>query len=102
MTKHQKAVYCLGVKVFNVLPPYIINDINDLAVILRKHATPILFADDISIIITSPDSTEFKTKINQVTNDIASWCTANFLTLNLEKTNSCNLLSNIKNKWTLM
>ena len=60
--------------------------INDLAVILRKHATPILFADDTSVIITSPDSTEFKTKINQVTNDIASWCKANFLTLNLEKT----------------
>ena len=34
--------------------------INDLAYTLRKHATPVLFADDTSIIISSTTEDEFK------------------------------------------
>jgi hypothetical protein len=83
-------------------PPLFLVYLNDLAVILRKHATPILFADDTSVIIMSPDSTECKSKINQVTNDIASWCKANFLTLTLEKTQFMQFVIKHQKQWTLI
>ena len=59
--------------------------INDLAFTIRRHATPMLFADDTSVIISSSNTTKFKNVLTSVINDIAIWCKKNFLTLNLKK-----------------
>jgi len=59
--------------------------INDLAFILRKHANPILFADDTNVIISSSNENEFKNKLNLVINKIVNWCKTNSLTINIEK-----------------
>jgi hypothetical protein len=45
---------------------------------LRKYATPLLFADDTSVIISSPNKTEFKEILSQVLNAIAKWCNNKF------------------------
>jgi len=56
--------------------------INDLAYTLRKHATPVLFADDTSIIISSTTMNEFKNDLSFVINVTVTWCKNNLLTLN--------------------
>ena len=48
--------------------------INDLAFTIRRHATPVLFADDTSVIISSSNTTKFKNVLTSVINDIAIWC----------------------------
>ena len=60
--------------------------INDLALMLRNYATPVLFADDTSVIILSPNKTEFKEMLCQVVKDIVKWCNVNLLKLNTGKT----------------
>ena len=45
-----------------------------------------LFADDTSIIISTPKETEFESILSQVINDTVEWCKNNQLALNLEKT----------------
>jgi hypothetical protein len=68
--------------------------INDLACILKKHATPVLFADDTSIIISSTTEIEFKKDINTVIDIIVAWCKNNLLTLNLKKTQFMQFFTN--------
>jgi len=46
----------------------------------------VLFADDISIIITGPNQEGFQTPLNKTLSDINSWFKANFLSLKLNKT----------------
>jgi len=72
--------------------------INDLAFTIRKYATPVLFADDTSVIISSSNVTEFKNVLSLVINDIVTWCKNNLLTLNLEKTQIIQFLTNHKKK----
>ena len=60
--------------------------INDLAFILRKHGTPVLFADDTSIIISARNENEFICNVRLIINQTYNWCQRSFLTLNLEKT----------------
>ena len=60
--------------------------INDLALMLRKYGTPVLFADDTSVIISSPNETEFKEMLCQVVKDTVKWCNDNLLTLNTGNT----------------
>jgi len=60
--------------------------INDLSAHIRKIASPVLFADDTSIIITNTDAREYQTIISQVTSETLKWCPVNLLTLNLKKT----------------
>ena len=69
--------------------------INDLAFTIRKYATPVLFADDASIINSSSNVTEFKNVLSLVINDIDIWCKNNLLTL---KHNLYNSLTNHKKK----
>jgi hypothetical protein len=40
--------------------------INDLPKVIESKATPILFADDISILITSPNTTKLQNDANVV------------------------------------
>jgi len=46
----------------------------------------VLFADDTSIIITSPNQEGLQIALNRTLSDINSWFKANFLSLNLNKT----------------
>jgi len=57
--------------------------ISDLAFTLRKHANPILFADDTSVIISSINENEFKNTVNLVIKTIINWCETNSLSLNI-------------------
>jgi hypothetical protein len=68
--------------------------INDLAYTLRKYGTPVLFADDTSIIISSTNENEFKNNLSFVINEAATWCKSNALTLNLEETQFMQFLTN--------
>ena len=53
-----------------------------------------MFADDTSIIISSTNENEFKNNLNFVINEMATWCKSNVLTLNLEKTQFMQFLTN--------
>jgi hypothetical protein len=60
--------------------------INDLPKAINDNVKMVLFADDTSIIITSPNPTDFNNKVNKVLQDINVWFATNLLSLNLEKT----------------
>jgi len=64
--------------------------INGLAYTLRKHATPVLFADETSIIISSTTENDLSFVINVT----VTWCKNNLLTLNLKKTQFMQFLTN--------
>jgi hypothetical protein len=72
--------------------------INDLVYTLRKHATPVLFADDKSIIVSSTTENEFKNDLSFVVNVTVTWCKNNLLTLNLKKTQFMQFLTNYHKK----
>ena len=68
--------------------------VESCTMILRKYGTPVLFADDTSIIISSTNENEFKNNLSFVINETATWCKSNVLTLNLEKTQFMQFLTN--------
>ena len=43
--------------------------VNDLAFILRKHATPVVFADNTSIIISTNNENEFRNNVRLFVNE---------------------------------
>jgi hypothetical protein len=53
---------------------------------IRQETKPVIYADDVSVILTANDETELKTKMSQ-TDYMISWFTANGLSLNTDKTN---------------
>ena len=60
-----------------------INDLPNLASIGTKI---LLYADDTSIIVTSPYMANFETKIDKIFGDINNWFKINQLVLNYNKT----------------
>jgi hypothetical protein len=70
------------------------NDLPNLASIGTKI---LLYADDTSIIVTSPNLENFETKINNIFGDINNWFKLNQLILNYNKTHY--LQFNMKNSW---
>ena len=59
--------------------------INDVPIITSKNATLVLYAEDISITIISPSSTEFSIEVRTVFANINEWFKSNLLSLNLHK-----------------
>jgi hypothetical protein len=59
--------------------------VNDFPLSIKKLANPILFADDISIIISNANPKEFKSNISLVRHEAITWFNMNFLTLNCDK-----------------
>jgi hypothetical protein len=57
----------------------------------------LLYSDDTSVIVTSPNLENFETKIDDIFGDINNWFTANQLILNYNKTNYLQL--NKQNSW---
>lgn len=60
--------------------------INDLLKVTESTATSVLFADDTSILMTSPNTTKLQNDINIVFKQINIWFEANSLSMNLHKT----------------
>jgi hypothetical protein len=60
--------------------------INDLPRAIVQNATPILFADDTSIIITERDARKLQDDLNTSFCQISEWFHLNFLSLNISKT----------------
>jgi len=71
--------------------------INDLPNLTSTRTKILLYADDTSIIVTSPNLENFETKIYNIFGDINNWFKASQLTLNYNKTNY--LQFNTKNSW---
>ena len=60
--------------------------INDLPKAVEPTATPIMFADDTSILIKSPNNVQLQSDLNSVMGQLNEWFQENLITLNLEKT----------------
>jgi hypothetical protein len=60
--------------------------INDLPKTVHDIAVPILFADDTTILITSPYESDFEQKATTGFNLINEWLNTNLLSINLNKT----------------
>jgi hypothetical protein len=60
--------------------------INDLPKAINNKSTPILFAYDTSILITSPNKNNFQIKITAAFNFINEWLNTNLLSINFNKT----------------
>ena len=61
--------------------------INDLPKIINKISTPIIFADDTSILFTHSNQIDFTENINTAFKTLNKWLRANELSLNFNKTN---------------
>ena len=64
-----------------------------------KKTVPILFADDTSIIVKSPNSKDFQTNMVTAFNYVNKWFKANLLSINIDKTHYIQFKT--KNKPTL-
>jgi retron-type reverse transcriptase len=60
--------------------------INDLPNTVEPKAIPIIFADDTSILVTSPNNNQFQKELNTVFCQINKWFKDNLISLNLNKT----------------
>ena len=64
--------------------------INDLPMFMRENSTPILFADDTSILISHSALFDFKNEIKTIFNNLNEWFKNNLLSLNFSKTQFIN------------
>jgi hypothetical protein len=77
----------LGVPQELILDPiFFLLYINDLSAIIRDISKPTLFADDITIMLTTSNPLQLKENLNVVFGKIICWFLANSLTLNFNKT----------------
>jgi hypothetical protein len=53
--------------------------VNDLPKTTEHKAIPILFAEDTSMSVTSPDNVQFQKHLNIIFDQIQKWCNANWL-----------------------
>jgi len=67
--------------------------INDLPKAIMQKATPIIFADDTSIVIARQDAKELQDDLTLTFNQISEWFKQNSLSLNINKTYLTHFLS---------
>jgi hypothetical protein len=60
--------------------------INDLPKILELNSTPILFADNTSVLVSHPNPGQLKNLLEEVYFILSDWFTKNLLSLNFDKT----------------
>jgi hypothetical protein len=65
--------------------------INNLALSISKLATPVLFAEDTSIIISNSNPEEFKRIVSEVPTETSKWFQSNYFSLNCDKTHFLQL-----------
>ena len=75
--------------------------INDLPTVTNKNAKLVQYADDTSLIITSPNYTEYVTELNNVLLKVREWFRSNLLFLNLNKTTYLQFLTKNSQKLDL-
>ena len=75
-----------GVPQGSILGPLLFLVNIDLPKAIEHKAFPILFADDTSILLTSPNNTEMQSDLNIVFEQIIKWFKSNSLFLNFDKT----------------
>jgi len=68
--------------------------INDLPPTINSSLEPILFADDINVIISRKNVDDFSPMSNTVFSHTSQWFTSNRVVLNLDKTNIIKLITN--------
>jgi len=71
--------------------------INDFPNLASIRTNILLYADDTSIIVTSPNLENFETKVDKIFGDNNNWFKVNQLILNYNKTHY--LQFNMKNSW---
>jgi hypothetical protein len=57
--------------------------INDLPAAIKNKAVPILFADDTSILLRSPNNIQLQNDLNTIFEQLNNWFKSNLLFLNL-------------------
>jgi len=76
-----------------LVPLFFLFYINDLPRAINNKSIPVLFADDTSILTTSPNKNDFQLKITTAFNFINEWLNTNLLSINFN-----NSLHTIYNK----
>jgi glutathionyl-hydroquinone reductase len=75
-----------GVPQGSIIGPFLfLVYINDLPIFLNKNSSPILFADDTSVLVTNQNCDIFQTELNQVFAQLNAWFKINLLSFNLLK-----------------
>jgi hypothetical protein len=67
--------------------------INDFPLAIDKISTPILFADDTSILITDKNADILASKLHSVFQVVNNWFRSNLLTINFSKTHSMQFIT---------
>jgi hypothetical protein len=75
--------------------------VNDLPKIVNNESITILFADDTSILVKSPNPVAFVNDINAVFKHTNEWFIENLLSLNFDKTNFIHFTSKRSQKYVL-
>jgi hypothetical protein len=70
--------------------------INDFPLLTNNNNKIVLFADDTSLIISNPDTINFRNDVNKILQHIQTWFNSNLISLNWEKT--CFMHFMTKNK----
>jgi hypothetical protein len=74
--------------------------INDLPKTINDKTIPILFADDTSLLVTSPNLNDFQANINTAFHCINEWFKVNLLSINFSKTHYIQFTANTNNPIT--
>ena len=67
---------------------------NDLPRGVNQLASPIIYADDTSVLVSAKNLEELEMKVNITLQHITDWFSINGLTLNMEKTNFIKFRAN--------
>jgi len=71
---------------FNFRPLLFLTYVSDLPLILERYSFLVLFADDISFVVTDTNSTNFLSNSREVFSQLNTWFSAHLLLLNYDKT----------------
>jgi hypothetical protein len=67
---------------------------NDFPRVANQLASPVMYADDTSVLVAAEDLEELEGKMNATLKHITDWFSINGLTLNMEKTNFIKFSAN--------
>jgi len=68
--------------------------VKDLPRSINKFASPVIYADHTSVLVSANDLKDLQTKIDSTLHYICDWFPFNGLTLNMEKTNVVKFCTN--------